>query len=139
MPISLHARMTRSAISPRLATKIRWNIEPRWERGGRIEDREERIGGAPGGWSGFEMVVTILSPPSGPDSEERLIVLDGLAVLDQDFHNGARNLGGDRVEDLHRLHGADDRIGFDPRPDPHEGFGPGLAGRIEGPQHGAAR
>src|SRR5688572_928751 len=82
MPSSLQARMMRRAISPRFATRMRWNI-----------DRE-------------------LSPAeSRLDQEERLVELDRLLVLDEDLDDGPGHLRLDLVEDLHRLDEAEDGLG----------------------------
>src|SRR6187455_2666005 len=70
MPSSLQAQMTRRAISPRLAIRIFLNMD-----------------GATG-----------LSRPSvGPDREQRVPVLDGLAALAVDLHHLARDLRLDLV------------------------------------------
>src|SRR5262245_8591011 len=69
-PISRHARITRSAISPRLAINTFLNI-------GRSSRRS--------------------------DLEQRLAVLDRRAVLDEDGHDRARDVGLDLVHQLHRL------------------------------------
>src|ERR1044071_431843 len=71
-PISRHARITRSAISPRLAISTFLNI-----------------GGS--------------SPASLGDLEQRLAVLDRRAVLDEDSHDRAGDVGLDLVHQLHRL------------------------------------
>src|SRR5689334_22728768 len=68
-PISRRQRITRSAISPRLATRTFLNF----------------------------------SRSSGLDLEQRLAVLDGRAVLDQDADDRARDVGLDLVHQLHRL------------------------------------
>src|SRR5690348_13134233 len=66
-PISLHARITRNAISPRFAIR------------------------------------TFLNMMSRRDLEQRLAVLDGSAVLDEDSDDRARSIGLDLVHELHRL------------------------------------
>src|SRR3954463_13722056 len=74
MPSSRHARMTRSAISPRLAIRI------------------------------FLNTAAPLRPASGrPDAEERLAELHRLAVLRQDLDDPPRLVGLDLVHQLHRL------------------------------------
>src|SRR5438874_11139084 len=77
MPSSRAARMMRSAISARLAMRILWNIAIR----------------PPAPLHRFE-------------SEERLAVFDGAAVLDHDFEQPPRLLGLDLVHQLHRLDNA---------------------------------
>src|SRR4051812_25632603 len=72
-PISLQARITRSAISPRFATRTFLNI-----------DR-----------------------PALRDLEQRLTVLHGRAVLDEDRGDRAGDIGLDLVHQLHRLDDAE--------------------------------
>src|SRR6188472_1762006 len=71
-PSSLHARITRSAISPRLAIRTLRNI-------------------------------------LRCDLEEGLPVLHRRAVLDEDAHDRAGNVGLDLVHQLHRLDDAEHR------------------------------
>src|SRR3954463_4434772 len=70
-PISRHARITRSAISPRFAINTFLNIGRSCSRRG--------------------------------DLEQRLAVLDRRAILDEDCHDRARDVGLDLVHQLHRL------------------------------------
>ena len=60
MPSSLQAQMTRNAISPRLATRIFWNMD------------------------GRRLPLT-----AGTDAEERLAVFDRLAIFDKDAYQFA--------------------------------------------------
>src|ERR1051325_4321425 len=71
-PISRHARITRSAISPRLAINTFLNM----------------------------------AGTSHGDLEQRLAVLDGRAVVDQDRGDRAGDGGLDLVHQLHPLHDA---------------------------------
>src|SRR5262249_35420284 len=64
MPRSRHARMTRRAISPRLATRMRWNI---W------------VFRTPRGFRGLGRI----------DAEQHLIEFDRLRVLYEDFDDDA--------------------------------------------------
>src|SRR6476620_5754821 len=91
MPISRHARCTRSAISPRLAIRIFLNMGcpgSFWRSGRR------------GSWATTSL-----------DDEQGLAVLDRLAVLDQDLGDRAGHVGLDLVHDLHGLDDAD-RVAF---------------------------
>src|SRR5512136_491024 len=93
-PSSLHAHMTRSAISPRLAIRTFLNI-------------------ASGGGAA-------VAGSRGPDGEERVPVLDRLPVLGVDLHNLARHLGLDLVHQLHGLDDAEHLSHFDPVADVDE-------------------
>src|SRR5436305_1848001 len=75
MPSSLHAQMTRSAISPRLAIRIFWNI-------GRSR----------------------LLLPARTDAEQRLAIFHGLAILREYAQHFAAHVGFDFVHQLHRFH-----------------------------------
>src|SRR5580704_8154685 len=77
MPISRHARITRSAISPRFAMSTFLNTRNQDSRSGLRE------------------------------ADEALAVLDVLAVLDQDLLDAAIRLGFDLVHQLHGLDDAD--------------------------------
>src|SRR5689334_15275114 len=116
--------MILSAISPRLATRIRWNI-------GRLRLSVAGGWGRAGGMSGADR------PGGAPtrgrrsrrgDAEQGLAELDRLAVLDQDLGDRARDAGRDLGEDLHRLDDADGGVGPDGRTDRDEGRGVGGAG-----------
>src|SRR6059058_5148714 len=93
MPRSRQARMTRRAISPRLATRMRWNMR------GRSACRV--------------------------DLEEHLPVFDSLLVLHQDLGDDAAAIGGDLVENLHRLDDTDHGVVGDARADTDERLGVG--------------
>lgn len=97
--------MTRRAISPRLAIRMRWNMDELAEVGasrsrdtpedslGRARDAEERDAGV-----------------LGLDEEQNLTVFHRIAVLDQDFSDGPGDIGFDGIEELHGLDQADDRV-----------------------------
>src|SRR6478672_1915197 len=101
--------MTRRAISPRFATRTRWNMlefrvssfEFRVSRSTRNSKLETRNCS---GWV---------------DPEQDLVELDEVAVLDAHLGDGAGTLGRDVVEDLHRLDLADDRVRGDAGADLH--------------------
>src|SRR5438552_12523808 len=86
IPSSLHAQITRSAISPRLATRIFWNI-PR----------------------------TRLFLPAGPDAEQRLPVFHGLSVLDEDAQHFTTDVGLDLVHEFHGFDDAQSLASLDVR------------------------
>src|SRR5579871_1046092 len=92
IPSSLHAQMTRSAISPRLAIRIFWNIGRR----GR------------------------LLLPARTDAEERLAVFDRLAVFGEDAQHFAARVGFDFVHEFHRFHDAKRLAGLDKAADFYE-------------------
>src|SRR5690349_25148285 len=73
MPSAWHARRMRSAISPRLAMTTLSS----WMRAG--------------------------MDPASADHEQRLVELHRLPAFDQYLEHGARDVGFDRVEHLHRL------------------------------------
>ena len=56
------------------------------------------------------------------DSEKRLAVFDGLAILDIDLDDFTGRLRLNFVHQLHRLDDADDRVRFDVAADAHETF-----------------
>src|SRR6476619_6167462 len=115
MPISRQARWMRSAISPRLAMRIFSNM-----------DAPSPLGEGWGGGSQHSLL----------DQEKRLPVLHGLPVLHQDRLDGAREVGLDLVQQLHRLDDAE-RLPLGHRlPDLGEGRRAGRGGAIEGPHHG---
>src|ERR1700683_4325990 len=95
MPSSLHAQMTRRAISPRLATRIFWNI-----------GRRRR-----------------LLLPARTDAEQRLPVFDGLSVFDEDAQHFAADVGFDFVPKLYGFHDTQGLPGFDVSATFHGGFG----------------
>src|SRR5262249_32899909 len=109
IPISLQARRTRSAISPRLAINTLSNI------------------GARG-----------LRENSLLDYDQRLHELDRLAVGDQDTrdHSGLR--GRNVVHGLHGLDDQERLALGDTRPDRDERRGAGLRGKIGDAHHGRA-
>src|ERR1700739_687186 len=74
IPSSLHAQITRSAISPRFATRIFRNI-PR--RG--------------------------LFLPAGPDAEQRLPIFNALSLPDENPQHSAADVGLDLVHEFHCL------------------------------------
>src|SRR5690348_14519194 len=75
---SLHARMMRTAISPRLATNT------------------------------FSNMGKVVGKPSGrPDLEQRLAELNGFAVFNKDLGDHTPNLGFDFVHHLHGFNDAD--------------------------------
>src|SRR6476660_7992221 len=78
MPSSRHARWIRSAISPRLAIRILSN-------------------------SLSGLATAMPAPVPLFDDEQRLSVLDGLAVLGEDRLDRAARVGLDFVHQLHRL------------------------------------
>src|SRR5690606_22501066 len=96
MPISLQARMIRSAISPRFAIRIRLYIG--------LAGEEERTA-----CTGRRAAASPHRLPhqngsaARVDLEQRLAVIHGLFVLDQHRDHASANLGRDLVEDLHRF------------------------------------
>src|SRR5690606_35343646 len=69
------------------------------------------------------------------DHEQRLVELHRLAAFAEDRDHGARGVGFDRVEHLHRFDDAESFAGLDLLADGHEG---GLVGRrrcVIGPHH----
>src|SRR5689334_15730967 len=103
MPRSRQARMTRRAISPRLATRILWNIS---DCRLQIADCHSRLP------VNLQSEICNLKSLSacGIDPEQHLPVLDRLLVLDQDLGDDPGALGLDLVIELHRLDQADDRL-----------------------------
>src|ERR1700730_11300751 len=77
IPSSLHAQMIRRAISPRLATRIFWNI------------------------AGEALLL-----PARTDAEQRLPVLHRLSVFDEDAQDFAADIGFNLVHKLHGFHDA---------------------------------
>src|SRR5262245_42977624 len=97
MPISLQARITRRAISPRLAMRMLWNMHGSRE-GRRIDTRST----------------------GGVHPEQHLIELHRLPVLDQDLPDDAVAAGGYLVVGLHGLDQTDDGVGGNPSADGDE-------------------
>src|SRR5262245_22053590 len=79
IPRSRQARITRRAISPRLATRMRWNIQLR------ITDCGLRIRCHSAIGIRQSSLDLLLVSAGGVHAEQDLSVLDRLAVLDQDF------------------------------------------------------
>src|ERR1700694_5317683 len=94
IPSSLQAQMTRRAISPRLATRIFWNIE----------------------------VSCRLLFAARANAKERLAVLHWLAVLHEDAQHFAADVRLDFVHELHGFHDAQRLPGVHVRADLQEGF-----------------
>src|SRR5215211_5555859 len=99
--------MTRTAISPRLATSTRENTLKRVER----------------------------APVEGLELEEQLSVLDRLGVLDVDRPHRAGNVRLELVEQLHRLEDAERLAGFDDVADFDVGRGARVPGAVERADH----
>src|SRR5689334_21783514 len=100
MPSSRHARITRSAISPRFAIKIFLN-------------------GGTAGFCGIALETGPFTISSLLDAEQLLPELDGLAVLGVDLDDGARELRLDLVHQLHRFDNAERLPRTDDRADVH--------------------
>src|SRR5579859_7432181 len=83
MPSSLQAQITRSAISPRLATRIFWNM----------------------GWAPLLFAARM-------DAEEGLPVFDRLPILHKNAQHLAADVGLDFVHQLHSFHDAQRLPGF---------------------------
>src|SRR6266849_9283305 len=96
MPSSLQAQMTRRAISPRLATRIFWNIEVR----------------------------SRLFLAARTNAKERLAIFHRLAVLHEDAQHFATDVRFDFVHELHGFHDAQRLPGFHIRADLQERFRP---------------
>src|SRR5581483_415152 len=107
MPSSLHAQMTRRAISPRFATRIFLN-----------------------------MVSGRLFLPARPDAEERLPILDRLPVFREDLHDLTAFVGLDLIHQLHRFHDAKRLPGLDVRTHLNERIGARARRRIKRPHNG---
>src|SRR5215208_2659038 len=91
MPSSLHARITRRAISPRLATKTFLNTGVL-----RLLAAGTDLGG------GF-----------GVNQEQRLAILDGLRALRQNFYDAPVDFRLNLVHELHGFHDTQDLSFFD--------------------------
>src|SRR5712671_1657925 len=121
MSSSLQARMTRSAISPRLATRIRWNIveqDPKNVRAGPDPVPKAALtGGRREAWKAFaerppgradhaspRATHRPATAASGRDhAKQRLAEFDRLAILGQDLDDRPRDARRNFGEDLHRL------------------------------------
>src|SRR5438045_3552120 len=92
MPSSLHARSTRSAISPRLAMRILSNMLSQLRREWPIANGEwkETLPYSP-------FAIRLLN------NHQRLAEFDRLAVLDENLRHGARARRRNLVHRLHRL------------------------------------
>src|SRR5262249_44545277 len=104
MPRSLHAQITRSAISPRLAIRIFLNM-------------------AAGSRRPASAIAT--------DGEERIAVLDGLAALAVHLDHLPRHLGLDLVHELHRFDDAQDLAHAHAVADVHERRRVGVGSAVE--------
>src|SRR5690242_20863682 len=93
---SLHARMIRTAISPRFATRIFSNMCQRCCV--RIDQRQP------------ETVNARERKSSGPNFEQRLAKLDWFRIFDQYLCYHAFGFGLDLVHDFHRLNDANDGL-----------------------------
>src|ERR1051325_1737859 len=104
-PSARQALITRSAISPRLATKTR------------------------------ERLMLSLGLACGLDDEKRLVVFHELTVLHEDFDDLAAHSRLHGVEDFHDFDQADGRLLVDFRADLDERLRAGLGRRVESPDH----
>src|SRR6185369_1010696 len=86
---SLHARMMRTAISPRLATRIFSNIQSRKREVRAVEPRD---------------------PSTGPKFEQRLAKLHWFGIFDHDLGDYSLGLGLYLIHHLHRLDDANHRL-----------------------------
>src|SRR5580704_8317239 len=133
MPISRHARITRRAISPRLATRMRWNIVPlatgpfsghvvvrRFFLASRCRESDRKRPLPSANWGTAPRPVSSLKALTRTDAEQRLTELDRIAVLNKNFDDCSADFGRNLVEDLHRLDNADDGFGRDPGADRHK-------------------
>src|SRR5580692_3213855 len=135
MPISRQARITRRAISPRLATRMRWNIVPFATALASTVTPYFRCSYLAGGPR--KAVLRKQSFPSGSlgtarkawklstaltrtDAKQRLTEFDRIAVLHEDLDDRSADLGRNLVEHLHRLNDADDCFRRNPRSDRHK-------------------
>src|SRR5262249_51039889 len=106
MPSSLHARSTRSAISPRLAMRILSNIT--FTRHARPCARHPRLAYTKTQKTWMAGTSPAMTGGKGTasrslDDHQRLAVFDRLTVLEQNLRHRAGARGGDLVERLHRL------------------------------------
>src|SRR5215471_8555301 len=106
MPISRQVRRIRSAISPRLAMRILWNM-------GAVRPLLERL-----------------------QQEQGLAELDGLSVVDEDLDDAPADLCVDLVHELHGLDHAEGLPFFDGVTLADERSRLRAGGAVEGPDHG---
>src|SRR6266436_9977192 len=119
-PSSRAARITRSAISPRFAMRMRWNMGTPSHTRTREKSRSN-VG------------LSCLRRPGLDklESKERLSVLDRATVLHQHVDEAAGLLRFDLVHQLHRLDDAEHLAFLDHLPDVHEGRAVGRGGAVE--------
>ena len=102
MPISLHARMIRSAISPRLAISIFLNTQtPQWSPNFKLLGSNSKL-------IYLNLDVELWISRTGAelyrfDHEERLPVFHGLSILDKDLNDLTGCLGFNLVHEFHGL------------------------------------
>src|SRR5215213_4282806 len=70
-------------------------------------------------------------PTARIDQHQALVILDGIAVADQDLGHDAAIVAGDLVHHLHRLDDPDDLAALDAVADLDEGLRAGRAGVVE--------
>jgi hypothetical protein len=86
------------------------------------------------------LAMTTLSSMAGLfDDQQRLVVFNRLAVLDQDAGNGAGVIGLDLVEHFHRFDDANRVADVDLLADFDERFGAGRGGTVERADHRRAQ
>src|ERR1039458_3157362 len=112
MPSSLHAQMTRSAISPRFAIRIFLNISAQmW---GQPPSAVRRAQPGPStaslqtqkGARGARALVLITSSLLRPDGEQLLPIFNGLAVAAHLLYDFAGHIRLDLIQQFHRLNDA---------------------------------
>src|SRR6058998_2840891 len=106
---SLQARMMRTAISPRLATRI---------------------------FSNMTGDGTLVRRLKWPNLEDRLAEFDRFSVIDEDFSDHSANLCFDFVHHFHGLDDANDRVGSDLGPNLDVVGRFRRRSAIQGPDHG---
>src|SRR5262245_25467413 len=129
MPSSLQARITRRAISPRLAIRMRWNIQ--------TSDSREALKHAnnpkkPPSWF---FVFFVLSCLIRPDQEQWLVEFHDLPVGDQHLGDCAPDFRVNLVKVLHRLDDAHHALFVDVRPHRNIRGRVGRRRRIKRPHH----